>query len=163
MTTLAEPFQLTETIRLRNRFVATAHASGAVADGMPTPGDTEYWQRLGQGGIAMAIVGGTVVSPDSTVRRGNTTAAWRPEVRPGLRRRAAAIRKAGAVGVLQLVHLGRETLGAPTYFAPIGPSAVRSPREPTAPLAIGERELASIHEAFVSSAANALHAGFDGV
>ncbi len=163
MTPLAQPFQLTDTIRLRNRFVATAHASGAVANGMPTAGDAEYWQRLAQGGIGMAIVGGTVVSPDSNVRRGNTTAAWRPEVRPGLRRRAAAIRKAGAVSVLQLVHLGRETLGAPSYYAPIAPSNVRSPREPTAPHVMSQVELESMHHAFVSSAINALDAGFDGV
>jgi 2,4-dienoyl-CoA reductase-like NADH-dependent reductase (Old Yellow Enzyme family) len=163
VTRLAEPFQLSDEIRLRNRFVATAHASGAVADGLPTAGDAEYWQRLGQGGAAMAIVGGSVVSLDSYVRRGNLTAAWRPEVRPALRRRAAAIHKAGAVGLFQLVHLGRETLGAPTYYSPIAPSAVRSRREPTAPRAMGEAELEAVLDAFVSSAANALDAGFDGI
>ena len=70
MTALSERFQLTDTIRLRNRFVATAHASGAVADGLPIAGDAEYWQRLAQGGAAMAIIGGSVVSLDSFVRRG---------------------------------------------------------------------------------------------
>jgi len=162
-TALGEPFQLSDAVRLRNRFVATAHASGAVADGMPTAGDAAYWQRLAHGGVGMAIVGGTVVSPSSTGRRGNTTAAWRPEVRPGLRRRATAIRKAGAVGILQLVHLGRETLGAPTYYAPVAVSAVRSPREPTAPVVMNEAELQDMHEAFVGSAANALRAGFEGI
>jgi 2,4-dienoyl-CoA reductase-like NADH-dependent reductase (Old Yellow Enzyme family) len=163
VTPLAEPFQLTDAIRLRNRFVATAHASGAVSDGMPTAGDAEYWQRLAQGGAAMAIVGGSVVSLDSFNRRGNLTASWRPDVRPALRRRAAAIHRGGAVGVFQLIHLGRETLGAPTYYSPVSPSTVRSRREPTAPREMGEAELESILDAFVTSAANALAAGFDGV
>ena len=163
MTALAEPFQLTDAIRLRNRFVATAHASGAVADGMPTAGDAEYWQRVAQGGVAMAIVGGSVVSLDSFNRRGNLTAAWRPDVRPALRRRAAAIQRGGAVSVFQLIHLGRETLGAPSYYYPVSPSAVRSRREPTAPRTMDQAELESILDAFVTSAANALAAGFDGV
>ena len=163
MSTLGEPFALTKSIRLRNRFVATAHAPGAVADGLPGPGDAEYWQRLAAGGIAMAITGGSVVSADSTIRRGNFTAAWRPEVRPALRRRAGAIHKAGAVAIFQLVHLGRETLGANAYYPPIAPSAVRSPREPTAPRAISESELDAVVESFRSSAANALEAGFDGI
>ncbi len=163
MTALAEPFQLTDAIRLRNRFVATAHASGAVADGMPTAGDAEYWQRVAQGGVAMAIVGGSVVSLDSFNRRGNLTAAWRPDVRPALRRRAAAIQRGGAVSVFQLIHLGRETLGAPSYYYPVSPSTVRSRREPTAPRTMDEAELEGILDAFVTSAANALAAGFDGV
>jgi 2,4-dienoyl-CoA reductase-like NADH-dependent reductase (Old Yellow Enzyme family) len=163
MTPLADPFQLTDSVRLRNRFVATAHASGAVVDGLPTAGDAEYWQRLAQGGAAMAIIGGSAVSLDSFVRRGNLTAAWRPEVRPGLRRRAAAIHRAGAVAVFQLVHLGRETLGAPTYYSPLAPSTVRSRREPTAPRAMTDAELESLLDSFVTSAASALDAGFDGV
>ena len=163
MTPLADPFQLTDSVRLRNRFVATAHASGAVSDGLPTAGDAEYWQRLARGGAAMAIIGGSVVSLDSFVRRGNLTAAWRPDVRPALRRRAAAIHRAGAVSVFQLIHLGRETLGAPTYYSPLAPSSVRSRREPTAPRAMSDVELESLLDSFVTSAANALDAGFNGV
>jgi hypothetical protein len=48
-----------------------------------------------------------------------------------LRERVEAIHAEGAAAVLQLVHLGRETLGAETFFAPVALSAVRSPRERT--------------------------------
>jgi len=163
MPRLKEPFAITDSITLRNRFVATAHASGAVVDGLATAGDAAYWQRLSEGGAAMAIVGGSVVSLDSFVRRGNLTAAWRPDARPGLRRRASAIRGAGAVAVFQLVHLGRETLGAPTYYSPMAPSAMRSRREPTSPRAMTEEDHEAILDAFVTSAANVLAAGFDGI
>jgi 2,4-dienoyl-CoA reductase-like NADH-dependent reductase (Old Yellow Enzyme family) len=114
VSTLADPLRLTETLTLRNRLVATAHGSGAVADGVPQTGDAEYWERVATGGVGMVIGGGAVVAPASTIRRGNFIALWRPEVIEPLRRRAAAIRSAGAVSIMQLLHLGRETLGAET-------------------------------------------------
>jgi 2,4-dienoyl-CoA reductase-like NADH-dependent reductase (Old Yellow Enzyme family) len=160
---LNDPLDLTADVRLRNRIVATAHGSGAIADGLPVAGDAEYWGRVAAGGAAMVITGGTVVSADSTVRRGNFTEAWRPEVKPGLRRRADAIHEAGAVALVQLVHLGRETLGAERYYAPVAPSAVRSRREPTAPRALGDAELATLVQAHRVSAEHALEAGFDGI
>ena len=162
-TALADPFDLTGEVALRNRIVATAHGSGAVADGLPVAGDAEYWGRVAAGGAAMVITGGTVVSADSTVRRGNFTEAWRPEVTPGLRWRADAIHEAGAVALLQLVHLGRETLGAERYYAPVAPSAVRSPREPTAPRALTDADVAALVSSHRVSAEHALQAGFDGI
>jgi 2,4-dienoyl-CoA reductase-like NADH-dependent reductase (Old Yellow Enzyme family) len=160
---LGDPLDLKADVRLRNRIVATAHGSGAIADGLPVAGDAEYWGRVAAGGAAMVITGGTVVSADSTVRRGNFTEAWRPEVKPGLRRRADAIHAAGAVALVQLVHLGRETLGAERYYAPVAPSAVRSRREPTAPRALGDAELATLVQAHRVSAEHALETGFDGI
>lgn len=160
---LADPLDLNADVRLRNRIVATAHGSGAIADGLPVAGDAEYWGRVAAGGAAMVITGGTVVSADSTIRRGNFTEAWRPEVKPGLRRRAEAIHEAGAFALVQLVHLGRETLGAERHYAPVAPSAVRSRREPTAPRALGDAELATLVQAHRVSAEHALQAGFDGI
>src|SRR5215207_8191212 len=150
-------------VTLRNRIVATAHASGLVQDGLPVAGDAEYWGRLAAGGAAMVIGGGTVIAPESAPRRGNILEAWRPEAVEPLRRRVRAIHAEGAVAVCQLVHLGRETLGADSWYAPIAPSAVRSPREPTAPRPMSERENNALVEAFRVSAANALEAGFDGI
>jgi 2,4-dienoyl-CoA reductase-like NADH-dependent reductase (Old Yellow Enzyme family) len=160
---LADPLVLNADVRLRNRIVATAHGSGAIADGLPVAGDAEYWGRVAAGGAATVITGGTVVSADSTIRRGNFTEAWRPEVKPGLRRRADAIHAAGAVALVQLAHLGRETLGAERYYAPVAPSAVRSRREPTAPRALGDGEIAALVQAHRVSAEHALETGFDGI
>jgi 2,4-dienoyl-CoA reductase-like NADH-dependent reductase (Old Yellow Enzyme family) len=150
-------------VTLRNRLVATAHASGLVRDGLPIAGDAEYWGRLAAGGAAMLIGGGTVTAPESAPRQGNILEAWRPETVEPLRRRTAAIHAEGAVAVCQLVHLGRETLGAGTYFSPVAPSAVRSPREPTAPRAMLDREVDAMVEGFRVSSAHALEAGFDGI
>lgn len=129
---LATPFTLGGHT-LRNRLVATAHATAAVADGAPTEADAAYWRRLAQGGASMVITGGTAVAPESTLPQRYLTEAWRPEIKEAVRRRAEAIIEGGAVAIAQLVHLGRETLGAGTYYAPVSAAAVRSPREASAP------------------------------
>ena len=162
MIAAAEPLEL-RSVRLRNRLVATAHASGLVQDGLPVVGDAEYWGRLAKGGAAMLISGGTVTAPESSPRRGNILEAWRPEVVEPLRRRVDAIHAEDAVAVCQLVHLGRETLGAESYYSPIAPSAIRSPRESTAPRAMLEHEVAAMVDGFRVSASHCLEAGFDGI
>jgi 2,4-dienoyl-CoA reductase-like NADH-dependent reductase (Old Yellow Enzyme family) len=148
---------------LRNRLVGLPHASGLVRDGLPLPGDEDYWRRLAAGGVAMATIGGTIVAPESGYRGGNVVDASREEAIPGLRARAQAIQAGGAIAVQQLVHLGRETLGAPIWYAPVAPSPVRSPREPTAPRALSRSEVPNLVEAFVRSARNVAEAGYDGV
>ncbi|WP_413099851.1 FAD-dependent oxidoreductase [Streptomyces sp. Inha503] len=148
---------------LRNRLVATAHASGFVRDGLPVGGDAEYWGRLAAGGAALLVCGGTTVAPESAPRQGNILQLHRPEAVQPLRRRVEAMHAEGAVAVCQLVHLGRETLGAQSYYAPVAPAAVRSPREPTAPRALLGGEIDEVVEAFRVSSAHALEAGFDGI
>ena len=158
----AEPLTL-GTVTLRNRLVATAHASGLVQRGLPVAGDDEYWGRLAAGGAAMLISGGTVTAQEASPRRGNIAEAWRPEIVPSWRRRVDAIHGEGGVAVCQLVHLGRETLGAESFWSPIAPAAVRSPREPVAPRAMTNAEVDAFVEGFRVSSANALEAGFDGI
>ena len=65
--------------------------------------------------------------------------------------------------MLQLVHLGRETLGAERYHAPVAPSTVRSPREATAPRALDDAEVDAVVEAHRVSMHHALEAGFVGI
>ena len=155
----AQPFDLAG-LRLRNRIVGTAHGRGLVEDGLALPGDAEYWRRRAAGGAAMLTVGGTVTAEESTWRRRITSEAWRPEAIAGMAARAEAIRSEGAVAAAQIVHLGRETLGLDTWYHPVGPSAVRSPREPTRPRALTDGELDAIVEGFRVSAAHAAQAGF---
>ena len=155
-----EPFGLADRLVLRNRLVGTAHGAGLVADGLATPADADYWRRRAAGGAAMLIVGGTVTAPESTWRRRIVSEAWREEAVPGMALRAEAIRSEGAVAACQLVHLGRETTGAEMWFAPVAPSAVRSPREPTRARALTDGEIDAIIEGFRVCAVNAGRAGF---
>jgi 2,4-dienoyl-CoA reductase-like NADH-dependent reductase (Old Yellow Enzyme family) len=155
----AQPFPLGGLV-LRNRLVGTAHGAAMVEHGLALPEDAEYWRRRAAGGASMLTVGGTVVAPESTYRRRNVTEAWRPESQAGMAARAEAIRAEGAIAASQLVHLGRETLGAEIWFHPVAPSAVRSPREPTRPRPLTDGEIDAVVEAFRVSAVNAVEAGF---
>src|SRR5947207_7747899 len=146
---------------LRNRFVATAHASGHTRDGLPVEGDAEYWKLVANGGAAMLISGGTAPAVESTPRRRNLVECWRPEVVEGWSRRVDAIHAGGGVAISQFVHLGRETLGVETWYAPVAPSAVRSPREPTTPRPLTEGEIDAVVEGHDASTRNACEAGFD--
>lgn len=159
---LAAPYTLAG-LSLRNRLVVTAHATAAVTDGAPTEADAAYWHRLARGGAGMVITGGTVVAPESTLPQRYLAEAWRPEIEDAVRRRAEAITGAGAVAIAQLVHLGRETLGAGTYYPPVSAAAVRSPREASAPRSLSRDEARGVVEAFRVSAANSVRAGFHGV
>jgi 2,4-dienoyl-CoA reductase (NADPH2) len=156
----SEPFRLANRLGLRNRLVGTAHGAGLVADGLAQPADADYWRRRAAGGAAMLIVGGTVTAPESTWRRRIVTEAWREEAVPGMALRAEAIRSEGAVAACQLVHLGRETTGAEMWFAPVAPSAVRSPREPTRARVLSDDDVDAVIEGFRISAVNAGQAGF---
>src|SRR3954471_15577040 len=155
----ADAFDLGD-LTLRNRLVGTAHGRGILEDGLPLPEDAEYWRRRAAGGVAMVTVGGTVVARESTWRRRITTEAWRPEAVPGMAARAEAIRAEGAVAASQLVPLGRETTGAEQWFAPVAPSSVRSPREPTRARVLSADEVDGVVEAFRISAVYAVEAGF---
>jgi 2,4-dienoyl-CoA reductase (NADPH2) len=155
-----EPFELANRLRLSNRLVGTAHGAGLVSDGLAQSADAEYWRRRAAGGAAMLIVGGTVTAPESTWRRRIVTEAWRDDALPGMALRAEAIRAEGAVAACQLVHLGRETTGAEMWFAPVAPSAVRSPREPVRARVLTEDDVDEIVEGFRVSAVNAAQAGF---
>ena len=73
---------------------------------------------------AMFISGGTALSEKSTLRRRNLIESWRPEVVHGWARRAQAIQSAGGIAIAQFVHLGRETLGAETWWALLASVAV---------------------------------------
>jgi 2,4-dienoyl-CoA reductase-like NADH-dependent reductase (Old Yellow Enzyme family) len=155
----SQPFSL-GSLTLRNRLVGAPHGRGMLEDGLALPADAEYWRRIAAGGAAMVTVGGTVTAPESTWRRRIVTEAWREEGIPGLALRAEAIRSEGAVAACQLVHLGRETTGAEMWYAPVAPSAVRSPREPTRPRALSETEIDEVVEGFRVSAGYAAQAGF---
>src|SRR6202011_5906541 len=141
-------FRLANRLGLRNRLVGTAHGAGLVADGLAQPADADYWRRRAAGGAAMLIVGGTVTASESTWRRRIVTEAWREDAVEGMALRAEAIRSEGAVAACQLVHLGRETTGAEMWFAPVAPSAVRSPREPTRPRVLTDDDVDEVIDGF---------------
>jgi 2,4-dienoyl-CoA reductase (NADPH2) len=78
-------------------------------------------------------------------------------------RRADAVHRLGAAIFCQLGHLGRESVGGASAHAPVGPSAIRSPRDFAAPHPLAVGEIDELVEAFVAAAENTRRAGYDGV
>lgn len=148
---------------VRNRIVATAHGSGLIRGGLAQNGDAGYWGRLAQGGAGIVISGATIVSQESTVRSGNLAITFGDDALPGIKARATAIKAAGAFAISQLIHLGRESLGAESWYASAGPTEVRTPRSPSPARVLRADEMDAVIRSFVDAADVTLGAGFEGV
>ncbi|HLJ19895.1 MAG TPA: N-methylproline demethylase, partial [Stellaceae bacterium] len=105
---LLQPYQLKH-LRLRNRFMSTAHEPAYTEDGLPKERYRLYHAEKAKGGIALTMFGGSsVVSPDSPQAFGNIT-LYKDEVVTWLRELADAVHEHGAAVMIQITHLGRRT------------------------------------------------------
>ena len=148
--------------RLRNRFVSTAHGTGAVIHGAPSADDVRYWEGVARGGAALVVLGGGALGPTG-IRQANRTEVWRTDAVPAMRHRARAISEQGAVPILQLTDLGRETLGSETFYATRSSSNRRSPREAVAPLPMTDSDLEDLVASYLRAGRNARAAEHAGV
>jgi 2,4-dienoyl-CoA reductase (NADPH2) len=159
---LFEPFERGR-LQLANRIVITPHGTSMVRDGAITEDDIAYYEARARSGPAMIIGGAIVVHPTSALRLRSLVEGYNPTVIDGLRRRSAAIHAHGVKVVGQLVHLGRERIGAESDYAPSAPSPLRSPRDLFPPHALDQDEITTLVQAFVQSAVNLERSGHDGV
>lgn len=150
-------------LSLKNRIVATAHATAKIADGLPTDEDLAYWEKLALGGAGLLITGGTVVHPSSTLRRRMLSEAYLEETIPKYRQRAEVIHAHGAKVIGQILHLGREMIGGESDHPLRAPSSVKSPRAQYRPVELTYEDITEIIDAFAISASNLNKAGYDGV
>ncbi|GAF49517.1 oxidoreductase [Rhodococcus wratislaviensis] len=148
--------------RLRNRFAATAHGTGAVVHGAPSDHDIRYWEGVARGGAALIVLGGGALGPTG-IRQANRTEVWRAEAVPAMRDRARAISRHGALPFLQLTDLGRETLGTETFYATRSSSDRRSPREAVSPVPMSDSDLEDLIASHLRAGRNALAAEHVGV
>ncbi|MCM3766178.1 FAD-dependent oxidoreductase [Neobacillus niacini] len=159
---LFSPFKL-GSLSLKNRVVATAHATAKMIDGIPTDEDLAYWEKLARGGAGLLITGGTVVHPSSILRRRMLSEAYLEETVPKYRQRAEVIHAHGAKVIGQILHLGREMIGGESDHPLRAPSSIKSPRAQYRPVELTHEDIAEIIDAFAISASNLNKAGYDGV
>jgi 2,4-dienoyl-CoA reductase (NADPH2) len=159
---LFEPFERGR-IQLANRIVITPHGTSMVRDGAITEDDIAYYEARARSGPAMIIGGAIVVHPTSALRLRSLVEGYNPAVIDGLRRRSDAIHAHGVKVIGQLVHLGRERIGAESDYAPSAPSPLRSPRDLFPPHELDKEEIEILVQAFVESALNLERSGHDGV
>lgn len=148
---------------LQNRAVILPHGTSMLRDGAITDDDIAYYRRRAAGRPGMIITGAAVVHPSSARRQRVLVEDYSDHVLPGLARRAAMMREHGVVPVGQLVHLGRELIGMDSDVPAMGPSALRSPRDPFTPRAMDHADIAEMVHAFGHSAANLQQTGHAGV
>lgn len=149
-------------LSLSNRLAMLPHGTAMVRDGVITDDDIAYVAARASG-LGLVITGASVVAPTSTLRVRNLIEAWDEAGRDMLRKRCDAVHAAGAKIIGQILHLGRETTGGETDFAPMAPSPVRSPRDPFPPHEMTAAEIETVIDYFVRSAVNFLAAGYDGI
>ena len=135
---------------------------GAGRDGRALPGDADYWRRRAEGGIAMAIIGGTCVAPESQDRYGIVFEAFREDAVPDLRARADAIKAEEPLpssrSCTSDARRSARRRGTPRSRPRRPPS-----REPVAVRPLTLDEIGEVIQAFVRTSANVAEGGFDGV
>lgn len=150
-------------ITLKNRLVMapmTTYSSNP--DGTITAAEIEYLRRRSRG-VSMVITAACYVIAHGQAFEGQWSCADDSMI-PSLRLAAEAIKKEGAIAVLQLHHGGRLSPVSILGHEPLAPSPVTAER-PGAdqPREMGETEIEETIKAFGRAARRAIEAGFDGV
>lgn len=165
-------------VTVPNRVYMTAHGAGYVEPDPTMPGFNlpaancaAYYAERARGGVGLIIQGGTIIDPASKTT-GNwqlfteaAVEAWRPVV--------TAVHDAGAKMFVQLMQQGHHGDHLGEFGGPYSPSTV-PPVEgvmvwtPFSPLVVpvremGEAQIREVIASFAQCAANAAHAGYDGV
>ena len=160
--TLFSPLRLGP-LRLKNRIVAVPHGTAMTERGVPTDDDISFWEARAAGGVAAMITGATTTHPSGVLRDRRRAEPWNPDSLAQMARRADRVHRHGAAILCQLNHLGREGVGGASEYAPVAPSAIRSPRDASTPHPLTAAEIEELIEAFVSGAVNVREAGYDGI
>ena len=160
---LLQPYQLKH-LRLRNRFMSTAHEPAYTEDGLPKERYRLYHAEKAKGGIALTMFGGSsVVSPDSPQVFGNIT-LYKDEVVRWLRELADAVHEHGAALMIQITHLGRRTQWNRGDWLPVvAPSPVREPAHRAFPKTAEDWDLTRIIGQYAVAAERCKAAGLDGI
>jgi 2,4-dienoyl-CoA reductase-like NADH-dependent reductase (Old Yellow Enzyme family) len=160
---LLQPFSLRH-LRLRNRFMSTAHEPAYTEDGMPKDRYRLYHREKAKGGIALTMIGGSsVVAPDSPQAFGNIV-LYRDEVVGWLQALSDDVHEHGAAVMIQITHLGRRTTWSKEDWLPVvAPSGVREPAHRAFPKAAEDWDLARIKAAYADAAERCKAGGLDGL
>jgi 2,4-dienoyl-CoA reductase-like NADH-dependent reductase (Old Yellow Enzyme family) len=152
-------------LTLRNRIAMPPMWSGqAKPDGQVTDAIIEYHRVRAAAGCGLITVEHSFVHPAG--RHSATQMGVHDDAMiPGLARLAAAIKAEGAVACLQITHAGSSASSAVIGRRPLGPSAVRHPRERggEASEELTAAGIAEVVAAFGAAASRARDAGFDAV
>ncbi len=161
MYTVFEPVRLGP-LDARNRIIRSATWLGlAGPEGEVTGRLLERYAELGRGGAGIVVTGYAAVSPEGRQNPG-MLGIWDDRHGGGLAVLAGAIRAAGTLAGIQLVHAGGQTrsqwIGGKS---PLAPSFLDHPQFPEMPRELSAAEIERIVRDFGAAARRARQAGFD--
>jgi 2,4-dienoyl-CoA reductase (NADPH2) len=131
--------------------------------GRVTEREVAFQEERARNGVGLIITGAAMVHPTSRFPARILVEAYDDEGVEALRRRCDAVQRHGARIFGQLAHLGRESPGGQTDYAPMGPSPIPHDRDPGVPHEMTTADIRMIVDGFGHSAANFRAGGFDGV
>ncbi|MGH7979670.1 MAG: FAD-dependent oxidoreductase [Limisphaerales bacterium] len=157
---LAQPGNLGPLL-LDHRLIMGSMHLGIEGERSALPRLREFYMARLRGGAALIIMGGAAVT---FVGGGDHVycLAREPD-QEDLRHLADAIRTAGGRLALQLFHAGRYARSSEIGQQPVAPSAIASRFTKEEPRAMSRDEIEATRDAFISSAAFAMKAGFAAV
>jgi 2,4-dienoyl-CoA reductase (NADPH2) len=150
-------------VTIANRIVQTPMGTALMDMGRVTEREIAFQEERARNGVGLIVIGAAMVHATSRFPARILVEAWDEEGVEALRRRCEAVQRHGTRIFGQLAHLGRESPGGQTDFAPMGPSPVPHERDPGVPHEMTRADIRMIVDAFGRSAANFRAAGFDGL
>ncbi len=164
---LYTPYDFSGGKQAPNRLVKAAMEENMAAPGS-MPGDAllslyRYWAH---GGLGMIITGNVMIDRLAMTGPGGVALEADTPIQP-FKRWANIIKSGGALAIMQLNHPGRQVFKAMQGKA-LAPSAIplsmgRHSKLFATPQAMTCEDIHDVCQRFVSSATQAMHAGFDGV
>ena len=152
-------------ITLPNRLIRSAtHEGMADERGVPTDALEKLYLRIAKGGAGAIITGYAGVQQDGKSSLSNMLMIDDDELIPTYRKLTDKVHEHGTPIILQIAHCGRQTRSAATGLPTVAPSAAKDKifNEET-PHALGEKDIETIINNFVTAAERAKKAGFDGI
>jgi 2,4-dienoyl-CoA reductase-like NADH-dependent reductase (Old Yellow Enzyme family) len=171
-------------ITLPNRIVMSPMTRGFCPAGVPTPEVVDYYARRAAGGCGLVITEAVGIDHpsalgDAGLGEDNVPVLHGDAPIEGWRRAVDAVHAAGGMIVPQLWHQGvlrlpgtgphpdAPTLSPSGLWGPLGRTTSltgnKVPADPKVGEAMSDAQLEAVLEGYVSSARNAMRAGFDGI
>ncbi len=155
MVGIVDPFEV-KGLALRNRLVMPPMQTGfAASDGAVTDQLVDYYTQRARA-VGLVIVEHSYVRLDGKASE-RQLGIHEDHLIDGLERLASSVHATGTPIVIQLNHAGSKAREEITGLPPVAPSATDDAK------ALHEADLVGVAEAYVSAAARAMKAGFDGV
>jgi 2,4-dienoyl-CoA reductase-like NADH-dependent reductase (Old Yellow Enzyme family)/NADH dehydrogenase FAD-containing subunit len=132
-------------------------------DGSPTQHMLDYYEARAKGGAGMVIVENTFIDPYESRSSVASSGLFSDHQIPMKAYLAEAIKKHGALALLQLSHGGRQASDKATGMPCVAPSAIPNEAVGRMPRALTIEEIVRIEDRFAAAAVRAKNAGFDGV